>query len=86
MKNRPKYIKSAIFWNRWAGENGAWLRISDLNLVTEKDDEYYMFAASARPIFIVREAYPYEDWMEEYIGKRDDLRKDSRFKNEDNEN
>ena len=83
MKNRPKYIKSAIYWNRYAGKNGAWLRISDLNLITESDDEYYMFAASARPKFIIREAYPYDDWMEEYIGTDKNLKEDSRFNKEE---
>ena len=83
MKNRPKYIKSAIFWNRCAGENGAWLRISDLNLITESNDEYYMFAASGRPKFIIREAYPYENWMEEHIGTNKNLKEDSRFKREE---
>ena len=79
-------MKSAIFWNRYAGENGAWLRISDLNLISENGKEYYMFAASARPRFIMSEAYPYEDWMEEYIGTSEDLRKDIRFKVENYEN
>ena len=76
---KPKYIKSAIIWNRYAGENGAWLRISDMNLITEKDDEYYVFAASGRPLFCARTVFPYEDWMEKYIGTSEDLRKDEKF-------
>ena len=32
---KPKYIENAIIWNRHAGENGAWLRIRDLNLIQD---------------------------------------------------
>lgn len=77
--DRPKYIKNAIFWNRYAGENGAWLRAGDLNLITEAEDEYYTFASCGRDKFLIRSAYPYEDWMEKYIGTREDLRKDENF-------
>ena len=39
---KPKFIKDAIVWNRWVGENGAWLRASNLNLVRTDNDEYYI--------------------------------------------
>ena len=77
---KPKYIKNAIMWNRSAGEHGAWLRISDMNLIKEGDDEYYMYAPSGRPRFIGRIVYPYKKWMEKYIGTDDELMKDKRFK------
>lgn len=77
---KPKYIKNAIIWNRCAGDNGAWLRISDMNLVKEGNDEYYMYALSGRPKFIARTVYPYKRWMKKYIGTCNDLRKDKNFK------
>lgn len=78
--DKPKYIKNAIIWNRCAGDHGAWLRISDMNLVKECNDEYYMYAPSGRPKFIARTVYPYKRWMEKYIGTDNDLRKDKNFK------
>lgn len=77
---KPKYIENAIIWNRHAGENGAWLRIRDLNLIQDKSyGTHYEPAYSGTPRFIIREAYPYQEWMEKYIGTNEDLRLDKRF-------
>lgn len=79
---KPKYIKDAIMWNRNIGTDGSWVRCSDMNLVKDKDDEYYTHPFTGRCKFIAREVYSYENWMEEYIGTSNDLRKDERFKKE----
>ena len=76
---KPKFIKDAIVWNRWVGENGAWLRASNLNLVRTDNDEYYI--SWQNPRVLMRTVYPYEDWMEEYIGTAEDFRKDERYMN-----
>lgn len=78
---KPKYIKNAIIWNCHVGKNGAWVRISDINYV-EEEDKYYP-AVMGMTKFIISQAYPYEDWMEDYIGTNNDLRKDKRFKLEE---
>jgi hypothetical protein len=80
VKTKPKYIENAIIWNRYAGENGAWLRIRDLNLIQDKFyGLHYEPAYSGTPRFIIREAYPYQEWMEKYIGTNEDLRLDEQF-------
>ena len=75
--NKPKYIKEAIVWNCYVGKNGAWVRISDLNYVEEEDKYYPAFTGTTK--MIISEAYPYKDWMEEYIGTDKPLTKDKRF-------
>ena len=75
--NKPKYIKEAIVWNCYVGKNGAWVRISDLNYVEEEDKYYPTFTGTTK--MIISEAYPYKDWMEEYIGTDKPLTKDKRF-------
>lgn len=77
--NRPKYIGDAIFWNRWMGDNGSWVRARDLNFIDDNYGPHYESAFSGCPRFIVRMAYPYEEWMEKYIGTSEDLRKDENF-------
>ena len=72
MQAKPKYIKDAIMWN---GYDNAWVRTSDLNYIQEGG--YYTHAI--RPS-IVREAYPYQEWMEEYIGTNKNLLEDERFR------
>ena len=80
MKTKPKYIENAVFWNRHAGENGTWLRIRDLNLIQDKSyGSHYEAAYSGTPKLIIREAYPYKEWMEKYIGTNEDLRLDEQF-------
>lgn len=77
---KPKYISDAIIWD---GQLRSWLRIRDLNLIKDHDKEYYTPAArSGRVLYLITTAYPYEDWMEEYIGTDKDIRKDERLKNE----
>lgn len=69
-----KYIKNAIYWN---GKVHAWLRISDLNLVTRKDEIFYTPAhmASSAVLVINKDcAFPYEEWMNEYIGTDKNLK------------
>jgi hypothetical protein len=78
--DKPKYIKDAIMWNMWAGKHGAWMRISDMNLIVEDNDEYYMYAASGNPKFTAKTVFPYEDWMEEYIGTDKNIRHNGKFK------
>ena len=75
---RPKYIKDAIMWD---GQLECWLRISDLNLISHYGKEYYTPASRAgRAIYLINTAFPYEDWMEEYIGTDKNLEADERFK------
>lgn len=76
---KPKYIKDAIIWSRHAAENGAWVRVSDINYIESED----VFTPGLHPLsarYIIRQAYPYEDWMEEYIGTNKNLPGDERFK------
>lgn len=66
-----KYIKDAIYWN---SQVGAWLRISDLNYIWNKTESYWTPACPAgRALVSIRDAFPYEDWMEEYIGTNKNL-------------
>ena len=45
--------------------------------------EYYTPASrGGRAVYLIAILYPYEDWMEEYIGTDKDIRKDERLKNE----
>ena len=77
---KPKYIENAIIWSRYAGEKGAWVRIRDLNLIEDKSyGPHYETAYPSTPRFIIREAYPYQEWMEKYIGTHEDLRLDEQF-------
>ena len=86
MESKPKYIKDAIAWytfrgvisKDYVGPRGMWVRCSDLNLIRDKKDarEYYMSAFTGA---MFRTAFPYEDWMEEYIGTDGNLTKDERF-------
>ena len=76
---KPKYIKDAIIWNRHAAENGAWVRVSDINYI-ESEDVFTPAIHYGLGRFIIRQAYPYEDWMEEYIGTNKKLTDDERFK------
>ena len=76
---KPKYIKDAIIWN---GRVGAWLRASDLTYVHKKSDiseERYWTTALSWPVWRIHQAYPYEDWMEEYLGTDKKLTEDERF-------
>lgn len=77
---RPKYIENAIFWNSHVGENGAWVRMRDLNLIEDKHEVHYEPAYSGIPRFIIRNAYPYEEWMEKYVGTNDNLKNDKNFR------
>lgn len=77
---RPKYIENAIIWNRHIGENGAWVRMRDLNLIEDKYGVHYEPAYSGTPRFIIQNAYPYEEWMEKYVGTSDNLKKDKNFR------
>lgn len=90
---KPRYIKDAIYWNGYAAENGAWLRISDVNYIepryvqkscgtvkyTVKDGGYYTPSCPGPGLLMIREVYPYEDWMYDYIGTNKNLREDERF-------
>lgn len=79
MKSKPKYIKDAIIWSRpCASVDGWWLRISDMNYI--EDGDYYTPACpSGRVIVKFHNVYPYEEWMEEYIGTNKSLLEDERF-------
>lgn len=77
MMKRPKYIKDAIIWN---SRVGAWLRTSDLNYIAK--DGYWTTALSW-PVWRIHQAYPYEDWMDEYVGTNKPLDEDERFENYD---
>lgn len=77
---RPKYIKDAIIWD---GQIKCWLRIGDLNLITHYGEERYTPASRAgRAIYLIDTAFPYEDWMVEYIGTDKNLEADERFKSQ----
>ena len=76
---KPKYIKDAIIWDRRAAKNGAWVRASDINYI-ESEDVFTPALNYGLCRYIIRQAYPYEDWMEEYIGTNKDLPHDERFK------
>lgn len=78
---KKKFIKDALVWNAYAGRSGAWLRVGNLNLVTEENpdtkevDEYYVspfICGTCKMIY--RSVYEYEPWMEEYIGTSKDIR------------
>lgn len=73
-----KYIKDAVYWN---GIVKAWLRISDLNLVVNGIEEPYYTPANqaSRAIFVIHDAFPYEEWMDEYIGTDKNLKADERL-------
>ena len=78
--DKPKYIGDAIFWNIWAGDKGSWVRARDLNLIDDENyGPHYEPAFSGHPRFIIRRAYPYEEWMEKYIGTSDNLTEDENF-------
>jgi len=70
-----KYIKDAICW---FGLLNSWIRVSDVNLIRDKDGDYY----SNPSVVHIHTVYPYEDWMYEYIGTHKDFREDERFKTE----
>lgn len=70
-----KYIKDAICW---FGLLNSWIRVSDINLIRDKDGDYY----SNPSVVHIHTVYPYEDWMYEYIGTNKDFREDERFKTE----
>lgn len=86
---KPRYIKDAIYWNRYAAENGAWLRISEVNYIeprlvkrpwgTFEDGGYYTPSRPGHGLLMIREVYPYEDWMYDYIGTNKNLREDEKF-------
>ena len=66
MGTKQKYIADAIYWNRLTK---CWLRVRDLNLITFSGETSYTPAVPAgNGIVLIREAYPYEPWMEEFIG------------------
>lgn len=68
-----KYIKDAICWFQ---KLNSWIRVSDINLIKDKDGDYY-----SNPTMVhMHTVYPYEDWMEEYIGTDRDIREDGRMK------
>lgn len=68
-----KYIKDAICWFQ---KLNSWIRVSDINLIKDKDGDYY-----SNPTMVhMHTVYPYEDWMEEYIGTYRDIREDGRMK------
>lgn len=70
-----KFIKDAICWIH---QLQSWIRVSDVNLIRDKDGDYY-----SNPSMVhMHTLYPYEDWMEEYIGTSKDFREDERFKTE----
>jgi hypothetical protein len=52
----------------------------DLNLIEDKHEAHYEPAYSGTPRFIIRNAYPYEEWMEKYVGTNDNLMKDENFR------
>ena len=79
---KPKYIKDAIVWNGRIGKRGAWVRAGDMNLIVTSEREYWSPAFSW-PHWILTEVYPYQDWMEEYIGTEKNLKKDERVENYD---
>ena len=73
-----KYISDALIWD---GGMRAWLRIRDLNLIERSGEKFYTPASrGGRSLYLIKEAYPYEDWMEEYIGTDKDIHKDERLK------
>lgn len=76
---KPKYIKDAIRWSRPSAIiDGWWLRCSDMNYI--EDGDFYVPAISPiRGIIKCHNVYPYEDWMEEYIGTSKNLLEDERF-------
>ena len=77
---KPKYISDALIWDF---QLNSWLRIKDLNLIKWHGKEYYTPASrGGRAVYLIAILYPYEDWMEEYIGTDKDIRKDERLKNE----
>ena len=76
---KPKYIADALIWDRHLN---SWLRIRDLNLINWRGEECYTPAArGGRAVYLIKQAYPYEDWMEEYIGTDRPVMEDERFKN-----
>ncbi len=73
-----KYIADAIIWD---GHMRSWLRIRDLNLIEFQGEKRYTPAArGGRALYLLKEVYPYEDWMEEYIGTDKNLKSDERLK------
>ena len=79
---RPNYIKNAIAWNGRIGENGAWVRISDMNYIVDGKKGYWTLPFSW-PVWAFHHVYPYEDWMEEYVGTCKILFDDERFEDYD---
>lgn len=75
MQTKPKYIKDAIMWN---GYDCVWVRTSDLNYIQEGD--YYTPAIHPHGTYIIKQAYPYQEWMEEYIGTNNNLLEDERLR------
>ena len=70
-----KYIKDAICWFQ---QLNSWIRVSDVNLIRDKNGDYY-----SNPSMVhMHTVYPYEGWMENYIGNSKDLREDEKFKTE----
>ena len=61
------------------GKNGAWVRMSDVNYI-ESEDVFTPSLQYGLGRFVIRQAYPYEEWMEEYIGTNKNLPDDERFK------
>lgn len=71
MAEKKKYIKDAIVWC-----NGRWLRGQDFVLC---DDGIYRTPYAINTIY--RDVFPYEDWMEEYLGSDKDFRLEDRWQN-----
>ena len=78
MEKKPKYIPDAICYQRFYGHGGYWLRIRDLNYLEDKDC-YTPAARGGAPLVLIHDVYPYEEWMEEYIGTSKNLPGDERL-------
>lgn len=70
-----RYIKDAI---AWGGRPLGWVRLSDLNY----SDSYkgWLSPPFGRVRNVYHDVYPYEAWMEPYIGTDRNLKKDKKFK------
>ena len=74
-----KYIADAIFWMGEYDGSGHWIRIRDLNYLEDRE-RYTPAARGGTALLLIPQAFPYEDWMEEYIGTDKNLMEDKRFK------
>ncbi len=86
--DKPKYIQNAIVWrrnpySRGNEEKGWWLRCSEMNLVDMNGEHVYISALCGSTIVYYHNVYPYEDWMEEYVGTDKDLPNDERLKKDE---